>query len=74
MIGNPLRDSVSALPNGTNAIQDVESEFEARHEGKVKELVVDNSDSTVCIIAKHALFHLNQQRLSHLANFFFLIL
>ncbi|KAJ1387421.1 Kelch-type beta propeller [Sesbania bispinosa] len=46
IIENPIPNSVSAVPNATNATRDVESEFEAGHEGRTKELVVDNVDST----------------------------
>ncbi|XP_057423431.1 acyl-CoA-binding domain-containing protein 4 [Lotus japonicus] len=42
---NPIPDSVSAVHNATNATRDAESEFEAGHESKIKELVVDNGDS-----------------------------
>ncbi|XP_042507612.1 acyl-CoA-binding domain-containing protein 4-like [Macadamia integrifolia] len=38
-------DSVTALHNTTNATRDVESEFEAGQEGKIREIVVDNVDS-----------------------------
>lgn len=57
---NPIPDSVSAVHNATNATRDAESEFEAGYESKIKELVVDNGDSRVCIIAKLDLFHFDQ--------------
>ncbi|RDX86126.1 Acyl-CoA-binding domain-containing protein 4 [Mucuna pruriens] len=44
-IESPIPDSVSAVHNATNATRDLESEFEAGHEGKIKELAVDNVDS-----------------------------
>ncbi|XP_050384662.1 acyl-CoA-binding domain-containing protein 4 [Argentina anserina] len=34
-------DSVSAVHNATNAARDVESEYEAGHEGKIREIVMD---------------------------------
>ncbi|KAK7344245.1 hypothetical protein VNO77_13632 [Canavalia gladiata] len=43
IIENLIPDSVSAMHNATNATR--ESEFEAGHEGKIKELVMDNADS-----------------------------
>ncbi|KAK7284365.1 hypothetical protein RJT34_19110 [Clitoria ternatea] len=46
MIVNSIHDSVSAFPNVTNATQDVESELETGHEGKVWEIVMDNADPT----------------------------
>lgn len=67
MTENPIPDSISDVPNATNATQAVESEFGAGHEGKIKKLV-GNSDSTVCIIPKHVLFHLNQHRLTHVGQ------
>lgn len=65
---NPIPDSVSAVHNATNGTRDVESEFEAGHEGKIKELLVDNADSTVCIIAKACPFHFDQHRLTCVTN------
>lgn len=53
---NSIPDSVSAIPNATNATRDLESEFEAGHEGKIWEIVVDNADPIVCIIVKHVHF------------------
>ncbi|KAF7817911.1 acyl-CoA-binding domain-containing protein 4 [Senna tora] len=49
-IETPVPDSVSAVHNATNATRDVESEFEAGYEGKIREIVVDNVDprTTVC--------------------------
>ncbi|TKY61509.1 Acyl-CoA-binding domain-containing protein 4 [Spatholobus suberectus] len=44
IIENSIPDSVSAIPNATNATRDVESEFEAGHEGKNWEVVLDNAD------------------------------
>ncbi|XP_057962846.1 acyl-CoA-binding domain-containing protein 4 [Malania oleifera] len=38
-------DSVSAVHNATNATRDLESEFEAGQDGKIREIVVDNADS-----------------------------
>ncbi|KAM7481517.1 hypothetical protein LguiB_006100 [Lonicera macranthoides] len=40
----PVPDSVSAVHNATNATRDVESEFEAGQEGKIREIVMDNGD------------------------------
>ncbi|KAF7805103.1 acyl-CoA-binding domain-containing protein 4 [Senna tora] len=42
IIENPIQDSVSAVLNATNATRDVESEFEAGQEGKIREIVMDN--------------------------------
>ena len=41
----PVPESVSAVHNATNATRDVESEFEAGQEGKIREIVMDNVDS-----------------------------
>lgn len=38
-------DSVSGVQNATNATRDVESEFEAGQEGKIREIIVDSNDS-----------------------------
>ncbi|XP_061338002.1 acyl-CoA-binding domain-containing protein 4 isoform X1 [Gastrolobium bilobum] len=46
IIENPIPDSVAAVHNTTNATRDVESEFEAGHQGKIRELGVDNVGST----------------------------
>ena len=61
-----MPDSVSAVPNAT---RDVESEFEAGHGGKIKELVMDNGDSTVRIISKPVLCHFDYHRLTCPAHF-----
>ncbi|KAK7277946.1 hypothetical protein RJT34_22966 [Clitoria ternatea] len=45
IIDNPIPDSVFAVHNATNATRDLESELDAGHEGKVKELAVDSVDS-----------------------------
>lgn len=45
MMESPLPDSVSAVHNATNATRDVESEFEAGQEGKIREIVMDNVES-----------------------------
>lgn len=45
MIENPVPDSVSAVPNATNATRDLESEFETGHDGKTREIVMDNGGS-----------------------------
>ncbi|KAK6911566.1 Kelch repeat type 1 [Dillenia turbinata] len=37
-------DSVSAVPNATNATRDVESEFETVQDGKIREIGMDNVD------------------------------
>ncbi|XP_010269462.1 PREDICTED: acyl-CoA-binding domain-containing protein 4-like isoform X2 [Nelumbo nucifera] len=42
---SPIPDSVAALHNATNATRDVEYEFEAGQEGKIREIVMDNVDS-----------------------------
>lgn len=57
-IETPLPDSVTAVQNATNATRDVESEFEAGYEGKIREIVMDNVDpsTTVCFIVKHVPF------------------
>jgi len=52
VIESSVPDSVSAVPNATNATRDVESEFEAGHEGKNWEVVLDNADPAVCITKK----------------------
>ncbi|XP_052735013.1 acyl-CoA-binding domain-containing protein 4 [Vigna angularis] len=44
VIENSAPDSVSAVPNATNATRDVESEFETGHEGKNWEAVMDKAD------------------------------
>ncbi|XP_034706907.1 acyl-CoA-binding domain-containing protein 4 isoform X2 [Vitis riparia] len=44
-IMEPVPESVSAVHNATNATRDVESEFEAGQEGKIREIVMDNVDS-----------------------------
>ncbi|CBI39496.3 acyl-CoA-binding domain-containing protein 4 isoform X2 [Vitis vinifera] len=44
-IMEPVPESVSAVHNATNATRDVESEFEAGQEGKIREIVMDNIDS-----------------------------
>jgi N-acetylneuraminic acid mutarotase len=44
IIETPVPDSVSAVHN-TNATRDLESEFEAGQEGKIREIVMDNVDS-----------------------------
>lgn len=53
IIENSILDSFSTVQNATNATRTVESKFEADHEGKIREIVVDNVDASVCIIAKH---------------------
>ncbi|KAF9681574.1 hypothetical protein SADUNF_Sadunf05G0015800 [Salix dunnii] len=40
----PVPDSVSAVHNVTNPTRDVDSEFEGGHEGKIREIVMDNID------------------------------
>lgn len=45
MMESPVPDSVSAVHNATNPTRDVESEFEAGQEGKIREIVMDNVDS-----------------------------
>lgn len=45
MMESPVPDSVSAVHNATNATRDVESEFEAGQEGKIREIVMDNVES-----------------------------
>ncbi|XP_011036847.1 PREDICTED: acyl-CoA-binding domain-containing protein 4 [Populus euphratica] len=40
----PVPDSVSAIHNITNPTRDVDSEFEGGHEGKIREIVMDNID------------------------------
>ncbi|KAJ7973349.1 acyl-CoA-binding domain-containing protein 4 [Quillaja saponaria] len=42
---NSLPDSVTAVQNATNNTLDVESEFEAGQEGKIREIVMDNVES-----------------------------
>lgn len=55
MMETPVPDSVSAVLNATNGTRDVESEFEAGQEGKIREIVMDNveSDLMVCDFEKH---------------------
>ncbi|CAL5400569.1 unnamed protein product [Camellia sinensis] len=43
MVETPVPDSVSAIHNATT--RDVESEFEAGQEGKIREILMDNVDS-----------------------------
>ncbi|XP_043709795.1 acyl-CoA-binding domain-containing protein 4-like isoform X2 [Telopea speciosissima] len=45
MMESSLPDSVAALHNLTNATRDVDSEFEAGQEGKIREIVMDDVDS-----------------------------
>ncbi|KAG7969234.1 hypothetical protein I3843_07G019800 [Carya illinoinensis] len=45
MIETPVPDSVSAVHNATNPTRDVESEFDAGQEGKIREIVMDNAES-----------------------------
>lgn len=45
MMENPVPDSVSAVHNVTNPTRDMESEFEAGQDGKIREIVMDNVDS-----------------------------
>ncbi|KAL5566052.1 hypothetical protein UlMin_029216 [Ulmus minor] len=45
MIETPVPDSVSAVPNATNPTRDLESEFEAGQDGKIREIVMDNVES-----------------------------
>jgi len=52
IIENSVPDSVSAIPNATNATRELDSEFEAGHEGKNWEVVLDSVDPAVCIAAK----------------------
>lgn len=52
IIENSVPDSVSAIPNATNATRDAESEFEVGHEGKNWEVVLDSVGPAVCITAK----------------------
>ena len=49
MTETSVPDSVSAVHNITN--RDVESEFEATQEGKIREIVMDNmeSENLVCL-------------------------
>ena len=57
IIETPVPDSVSAVHN-TNATRDLESEFEAGQEGKIREIVMDNVDSepVVCNLANYVDF------------------
>nr|KJB45282.1 hypothetical protein B456_007G298800 [Gossypium raimondii] len=41
----PVPDSVSAVQNATNPTRDLESDFEVGQEGKIREIVMDNTDS-----------------------------
>ncbi|GMI65357.1 acyl-CoA binding protein 4 [Hibiscus trionum] len=41
----PVPDSVSAVHNATNPTRDMESELEVGQEGKIREIVMDNTDS-----------------------------
>jgi len=54
VIENSIPDS-SAVPNATH---DTGSEFGAGHEGKILEIAVDNSYTTVCTIVKHVHFYI----------------
>ncbi|KAK3023477.1 hypothetical protein RJ639_044857 [Escallonia herrerae] len=42
MIETSVHDSVSAVHNATNVTRDLESEFEAGQEGKIREIAMDN--------------------------------
>ncbi|KAH6762541.1 acyl-CoA binding protein 4 [Perilla frutescens var. hirtella] len=44
MIETQVPDSVTAVQNFTNTTRDLESEFETGHEGKIREIVMDNND------------------------------
>lgn len=57
IIETPVPDSV-AVHNATNATRDLESEFEAGQEGKIREIVMDNVDSepVVCNLANYVDF------------------
>ncbi|KAJ9180247.1 hypothetical protein P3X46_008516 [Hevea brasiliensis] len=44
IVETSVPDSVSAVHNVTNATRDLESEFEAGQEGKIREIVMDNVD------------------------------
>ncbi|KAL4351498.1 hypothetical protein GQ457_06G020870 [Hibiscus cannabinus] len=41
----PVPDSLSAVHNATNPTRDLESELEVGQEGKIREIVMDNTDS-----------------------------
>ncbi|TYJ01054.1 hypothetical protein E1A91_A13G127800v1 [Gossypium mustelinum] len=45
MMEAPVPDSLSAIHNVTNPTRDLESEFEVGHEGKIREIVMDNIDT-----------------------------
>ncbi|KAE8660219.1 Acyl-CoA-binding domain-containing protein 5 [Hibiscus syriacus] len=45
MMESPVPDSVSAVHNATNPTRDLESELEVGQEGKIREIVMDNTDS-----------------------------
>ncbi|KAK2976003.1 hypothetical protein RJ640_024764 [Escallonia rubra] len=45
MIETSVHDSVSAVHNATNVTRDLESEFEAGQEGKIREIAMDNVNS-----------------------------
>ena len=40
----PVPDSVSAVPNATNATRDLDSELDAGPESKIREIVMDNAE------------------------------
>ncbi|XP_073277803.1 acyl-CoA-binding domain-containing protein 4-like [Primulina huaijiensis] len=55
-------DSVSAVQNVTNATRDVESEYEAGQEGKIREIVMNNIDSEPSITK------IEERNTSHLSS------
>ena len=51
MIETPVPDSVSAVHNMTNGTRDLESETDAGQDGRIREIVVDNVDVEVNLVA-----------------------
>ena len=51
MIETPVPDSVSAVHNMTNGTRDLESETDAGQDGRIREIVVDNVDKGVNLVA-----------------------
>jgi len=51
MIKTPVPESVPAVHNSTNGTRDLESDFDAGHSGRIREIVVDNVDKEVNLIS-----------------------
>lgn len=56
MMETPVPDSVSAVPNATNATRDFESELEAGQDGKTFHKDIADSEPTVCTNYNYCLY------------------